>query len=171
MTKLLALSSSKRSADININWTLRKLIKNGAWESGEGIDNVYKFFTFANLSPFSSVMTVFPSSIYDWRKSILLPQSMMGIGFDVLSCKEKQEQFKHKATLRVKTTCHAYKCRDSRLINTDLGERSTEMETLLSEETNRSFNPFSFNRLDFLEYKVRNSNRLPRWLPPSHGHQ
>lgn len=44
--------------------------------------------TLANFSPFSSETTVFPSSTYDWRKSILLPHSIMGMGFCVLSCKE-----------------------------------------------------------------------------------
>lgn len=61
-------------------------------------DDVCKFLTLANFSPFSCVMTVLPSSIYDWRKSVLLPQSMMGIGFDVLSCNKKQQQLKQQLT-------------------------------------------------------------------------
>lgn len=133
--------------------------------------------TFINSSP----LLISLHSLLLWRSS--LHRYMIGANQScyrrawwesALTCypvKKNKNNLSIKQLLRVKTTCHAYKCRDSRLINTDLGERSTEMETLLSEETNRSFNPFSFNRLDFLEYKVRNSNRLPRWLPPSHGHQ
>lgn len=47
--------------------------------------------TFANFSPFSVGITVLPSSAYDSRKSVLLPHSIMGMGFDVLSCKKEEK--------------------------------------------------------------------------------
>ena len=47
-------------------------------------------FTLASFWPHSAEMTVLRSAVYSGRKSVLLPQSIMGIDFELLSCLKLQ---------------------------------------------------------------------------------